>query len=111
MLNPNTRVGDFVKVDDKDSPYYGMVGRIIQYNPPYLILDIYGKKVSIEEKALSLVARSGTKSHDRYKEIEDDKSTKRLVKEDYDDLINMAIDIKDWKWARELEERKRAARK
>lgn len=106
MLPVNAREGDFVEVSNRDSAYFGMIGKIKQLTPTKATVDIYGKFVDIEKKDLELRARTGTGSHDSLVEQIKSQEVANLDEEGYNGLINLAIDLQEWEWAKELVDRK-----
>lgn len=106
MLPNNAREGDFIEVNNRENAYYGMIGRIKQLTPTKVTVDIYGKYVDINKEDLILRARVGTNTHDALVEQINSQECAHLDEIGYDGLINLAIDMKDWEWAKELVDRK-----
>lgn len=106
MIPHNAREGDFVEVTCKDNLYFGMIGRIKQITPSKVTVDIYGKLVDIDKEELTLRARVGSGTHDALTEQINSQETSNLDEEGYDALIDYAIDIKDFEWAKDLVHRK-----
>ncbi|KZR57921.1 hypothetical protein [Pseudobacillus badius] len=108
MLPVTARPNDIVEVINEDHDYYGLVGKLTskdEENDKYSV-DIFGKSVTFRRKDLVMKARVGTSKHLRYEEIVHSKQTTHLTKEDYNVLINLAIDQRDFEWAKELLERR-----
>jgi len=106
VLSINARKGDFVLVNNKDNQHFGMIGRIKRINDDTVIVDIYGDSVEIDKKDLILSARRGTNKHDHLTEQIKSQKCAHLDEVGYDGLINLAIDMQDWEWAKELVDRK-----
>ena len=105
MIPVTTREGDFVEVIDKKSEYFGMIGKVKGLNSRSALVDIYGKLVEIDRVDLRLRARVGSRTHD---ELTDQINSRdpELDEEGYNALIDFALDIRDFKWAAELVDRK-----
>jgi signal peptidase I len=106
VLPDNARAGDFVVVNNKENTYYGMIGRIKEITPIGVTVDIYGKLVKLNKGDLILRARVGMGKHDELVEQVNSQECAHLDEIGYDGLIDLAIDLKEWGWAKELVDRK-----
>ena len=109
MLPSTVRENDIVEVVSKDSDYYGTLGKFVGDDPnnkDKVIINVSGKTLSINRSQLQIKARIRTKSYRIAEQELSKKMTENLTKEDYDNLINFAIDIRDFDWANELVTRK-----
>lgn len=118
MLPMSARPGDIVEVTVTNSRYFGMLGKLVtspKEFDPFVKVNFHGKEVKIPKNHLTLKARTGSATHSKLSsQIE--KMTRMnltddLTCEDYDDLINLALDLKDYEWAKELVERKYSHKK
>lgn len=124
MLPATSRPNDIVQVIQEDNKYYGMIGKLVKKytdkntKEEMIVVDIYGKEVTFKRSELRMMARVGTNTHDKLTEELEAKNTNHLTVEDYDDLINIAIDLavasgnkEDWEWAQDLVKRKQELQK
>lgn len=109
MLPSTARPNDIVEVINEEHTYYGTIGKIInkskKEDEELVMVEIYGKPVTLRRSDLKIRARVGTNSHKELKQKMEEMVPKNLIAEDYNDLINLAIDLKEWDWAMELVER------
>lgn len=98
MLPHNSRPNDIVEVIDN-----GAIGKLVKKENDMAIVKIDGICKKYPVSRLRMKARVGTKTH----RIISETMVQHMTAEDYDELINMAIDNKDWKWAKELIEKKK----
>lgn len=106
MLPATARANDVVEVTNPEHGYYGIVGKIVSTSNEGALVTFFKEDVFVVREDLSMKARVGTSKHMKYLEQMSAKLTDNLIKEDYDSLINYAIDIKDWVWANSLIERR-----
>lgn len=111
MLPATARPDDFVEVIHEGCEWFGFIGKIIKMDSHEATVQIFDKTLVFKHSQLKLKARKGTKTYEALREMADEQEVKRLTAEDYDDLINLAIDWKDWEYAQELVARKQALTK
>lgn len=106
MLPHTTREGDLVEVTHQDHDYFGLIGKIAKKQPEKVTVDFYGKLVPFLPSSLSLVARVGTSKYKSLYETLESRETKHLTWQDLNDLMNHALDVKEYQWAYELQQRR-----
>lgn len=111
MLPNTARPDDFVEVIQEGCEWFGFVGKIKKVDEQEVAVQIFDKTIMFQPSQLKLKARKGTKTYDSLQELADEQEVKRLTAEDYDDLINLAIDWRDWEYAQQLVARKQALKK
>lgn len=102
MLPFTTRVNDYVEVINENNEYYGLIGKIYNICTDVVIVDFYGKKVTMSREDLKMFARVGTSKH---KELEL-RNPNNLTKEDFNELIDFALTLRDWEWVEDLVKRR-----
>lgn len=102
MIPVNARCGDLVVVSNTDSDYFGAIGRIELLFTKEVNIDFYGKVIRLPKEDLTLKARKGTITHDFLSQQIKEHDSSSLAVEDYNSLVNFAIDSNDFDWAREL---------
>ena len=113
MIPKTARVDDFVEVISEESDYFGMIGTIqdIDKEDTVAVINFYGKPTTLPKKYLKIKARKGSTSHSGIKERLEEQQTNNLTDEDYNDLINLALDMAKqglvgYDWAMDLVRRK-----
>lgn len=102
MLPFTARRDDYVEVINENHEYYGMIGKIYNIYRDGIIVDFYGKKVVFSREDLKMAARVGTNKH---KELEL-RNPNNLTKEDFNELIDFALALRDWEWVEDLVKRR-----
>lgn len=109
----SARPGDIVEVSVSNSRYFGMLGKLVSSPNEYdafVKVNIHGEEVFIPKYCLTLKARTGSATHSKLSQELEQMSrldlTDNLTNEDYNELINLALDLKDYEWAQELVKRK-----
>lgn len=112
MLHSNARINDIIEVIVENNKYFGMYGQIIKFEQDgTVIVNIHGNPTTFQRDEIKLKARKGTKTHAILSMNIELQSPSDLTNEDYNELINLALDLKDYEWAYELKQRKDALRK
>lgn len=102
MLPATARANDLVEVIYEEHPNYGMIGKILKRDEHTANVDIFGKVIVFSHYALKIKARVGTSKYKELNESIEEGKTSNLTKDDYEDIINLAIDLKDFEWAADL---------
>lgn len=102
MLPFTARRDDYVEVINENHEYYRMIGKIYSIFIDEIIVDFDGKKVVFSREDLQMVARVGTNKH---KELEL-RNLNNLTKEDFNELIDFALSLRDWEWVKDLVKRR-----
>lgn len=110
MLPSTARPKDLVEVINEDSKYYGMVGKIVRKDmvdgKEMIAVSIYGRLATLPREDLSIKARVGTSKYGALVDEVDMGETRHLTYDDYDELINFALGIREFEWVAELSKRR-----
>ncbi|QNR70390.1 hypothetical protein IAQ67_28975 (plasmid) [Paenibacillus peoriae] len=106
MLPDNARSGDLVLVHKEDDEYFYMYGEIVERTESKVKIMINGRIAIYAPDEIHLAARAGRNLHEEIKEQLESKEPSLLTMEDINDLINLAIDMEEWEWAKDLVNRK-----
>lgn len=102
------RESDIVEVINEEHTHFGMVGKIVSYHKgrDTAVVDIYGKEVTFRRSDLKMKARTGTNKYSEIQEVLNARHVDDLTREDYDILINHALEVGEFEWATDLVNRK-----
>ncbi|MCZ4246941.1 hypothetical protein BXO87_02215 [Bacillus sp. GZB] len=106
MLPHTCRVGDLVEVIEYGHKFHGRIGKVVKKTYIKITVDFYGKLIDFLPSSLILKARIGTAKYKVLEETIQENYTHNLTREDLNDLINYALDIRDFEWAYELKQRR-----
>jgi hypothetical protein len=111
MLPETARVEDFVEVTSQDCEWFGFIGTIDKFDGNKVAVKIFDKVIMFERGDLKIKARKGSKTYQELADSVEERAASNLTAEDYNDLINLAIDMQDYAWATELVNRKNSFKK
>ncbi|MCY8197447.1 hypothetical protein MOC90_06125 [Bacillus spizizenii] len=106
MLPHTCRVGDLVEVIEYAHECHGCIGKIVKKSDIQITVDFHGKLIDCLPSSLILKARVGSAKYKALAETIEASQTRNLTREDFNDLINYALDIRDFEWAYELKQRR-----
>lgn len=106
MLPHTCRVGDLVEVIEYAHEYHGRIGKIVKKSDIQLTVDFHGILIDCLPSSLILKARTGTAKYRAINEAIEASQTRDLTREDLNDLMDHALDIRDFEWAYELKQRR-----
>lgn len=93
---------DFVRIKKEDSPYFDLTGSVHEVTEDGLIVEIYGDFIQVSLDDVYLTAKFMTRDYMRTNRIAVEWHTENLKEEDVRQLIDLALDLKDYVWAKQL---------
>lgn len=96
---------DFVEILKEGHPQHGLTGRIINVNGDVVVVNIYGQWLKLNITDVKLKAKFKSRAHMILNRTALEWNTDRFTEEDYKDMIDFALDVQDYAWCKELQER------
>jgi hypothetical protein len=111
MLHSNARPEDFIEIVNPNHKMYGFIGRLLKMGEDTVEVEVLGLPISLSKKDVKLRARRGSRTHDEFTEMYKSQVTNYIDELGYKTLIDLALDIRDFEWVKELSERLEALKK
>lgn len=103
-------VEDFVEVNIEGHPCNGLIGVVKDSRPDkQIVVTVFGKDVTLKPNEVRMKAKVGSRAHSIISRKALDWNLDGLDKVAYRGLIDLALDLRDFEWCKELYERMQSA--